>query len=167
MILQEHRRKSKQKSRKHKKDKRNHARAQERTPSHHSGSPCLEDKPQAVAMPSTSVVAVEGTRETTSPENDNAVLAKGVDQMDGLLATISVATPGKQAVHSTEPSESEKPVAPRLQAVSGGLSGRVGDGGNNWRRRIQRRAAEQAAERGTQFLHQRHELPASTVPSYK
>lgn len=166
IIMQEHRRKSKQKSSKHTKVKRRHARAQERTThSQNSGSPDLQDRPQTVAIPDTAVDAMKVTREPTAPVTDGALPGKDVDQMDGLLASISVEPPSKPTVHSTEPGKSAEMVAPRLQDVSGRLSGLVGDGGNNWRRRMQRRAAAYTAEQGTQCLRQK--LTLSAGPSSK
>lgn len=73
-------------------------------------------------------------------------LVQDPDQMEGLLHSMSAATSTKPAMQPKSSGECSKTAAPRLQETSGRMTGLVGDGGNNWRRRMQRRAA--ATENG-------------------
>eukprot|EP00892_Ulva_mutabilis_P010218 jgi/Ulvmu1/7569/UM037_0113.1 len=90
--------------------------------------------------------------QAAAPAED--IKVQQAQKMDNLLHSISASVSAKPIAGSTPqhvgPSGT-KAVAPQLQEVSGRSSGLVGDGGSQWRRRMQRRATVRATERGEEL----------------
>lgn len=139
--VQERHLKSKHKTKK----KKRYAKSDRREVERHSGSPVVG---QTSSSPAVDADTAEGLHVQKPQSPAAAADLEQTDRMDNFLLEISAATPANVPGTSSQQQETLKAIAPRLQEVSGKTSGLVGDGGSNWRRRMQRRAADRAAERG-------------------
>lgn len=139
---------------KHKSKKKSHKKEKADAQGHNSPEPRLSNSP---------CVSVEQpASDTADPQPDStAAQEPHAAEWDSLLNRVS--DPRQQATGSKEPASQKHSVsqAPRIDnkpsdriggGAGGGGSGRVGDGGSGWRRRLQKRQGQDGANTHLQQL---------------